>query len=391
MYAHGGSGNHGCEAIVDSLCTGLSQRGIPADSITVLSNSSEEDREYGLDRKCRIIRERSVNSSFITHSALYMQRALTRDDELFLKYRYAPAMDRDYDLAVSIGGDNYCYPSMVPDLIRGNLMWKNKGVKTMLAGCSIEPELLKGEGAGALIDDLKRYDAVTARESVTYNALRDAGITRLYRFPDPAFTLRPEREPLPEGFLHGNTLGVNLSEMAMEDGTDKLFPAVLTVLKYVLKETDMNICMIPHVVWKNNDDRRPLKKLYDELGDPGRVIMLPDHSARVQKGFISRLRMFMGARTHSVIAAYSEGVPTLALGYSVKASAIAKDIFGKEENFVVPVQMVNDSDDILKEFQKLLDQENGVRTFLSDQMPDYIKMAAGTADVMAAILGGSHG
>ena len=50
---------------------------------------------------------------------------------------------------------------------------------------------------------------------------------------------------------------------------------------------------------------------------------------------ISQCRFFIGSRTHSVIAAYSSGVPTLALGYSIKSKGIAQDIFGEYETYAV--------------------------------------------------------
>ena len=48
--------------------------------------------------------------------------------------------------------------------------------------------------------------------------------------------------------------------------------------------------------------------------------------------------MFIGARTHATIAAYSSCVPTLVVGYSIKARGIAKDLFGTDEGYVLPVQ-----------------------------------------------------
>ena len=56
--------------------------------------------------------------------------------------------------------------------------------------------------------------------------------------------------------------------------------------------------------------------------------------------------MFIGARTHSTIAAYSSGVPTLVVGYSVKAKGIAKDLFGTEENYVLPVQALKEENNL---------------------------------------------
>ena len=52
MYAHGGSGNHGCEAIVRSTCDMLNN---PLwDEILLISSKTEEDIKYGLDKICTI-------------------------------------------------------------------------------------------------------------------------------------------------------------------------------------------------------------------------------------------------------------------------------------------------------------------------------------------------
>ena len=47
-------------------------------------------------------------------------------------------------------------------------------------------------------------------------------------------------------------------------------------------------------------------KYYEEFKDTGRVIILPDHlKCHQYKGYIARMRFFIGARTHATIAAYS--------------------------------------------------------------------------------------
>ena len=55
-------------------------------------------------------------------------------------------------------------------------------------------------------------------------------------------------------------------------------------------------------------------------------------NCRQQKYIISQCAYFIGASTPSTIAAYSTGVPTLVVGYSVKAKGIAKDLFGTYDN-----------------------------------------------------------
>ena len=91
------------------------------------------------------------------------------------------------------------------------------------------------------------------------------------------------------------------------------------------------------------------------------------------KGYIARCRMFIGARTHATIAAYSSCVPTLVLGYSVKSRGIARDLFGTEDNYVIPVQNVVDSDTLAEGFRWLLVHQNDIRSHLEIVMPQYVQ------------------
>jgi polysaccharide pyruvyl transferase WcaK-like protein len=118
-----------------------------------------------------------------------------------------------------------------------------------------------------------------------------------------------------------------------------------------------------------------------------RVIQLEDHNAMELKGYISRCRLFIGARTHATIAAYSSCVPTLAVGYSVKAKGIAKDIFGTYENYVVPVQTLAYTDDLITAFEWLKVHEEDIRQHLSIFMPNYIKKAAQAGDIVYSLMG----
>ena len=60
-----------------------------------------------------------------------------------------------------------------------------------------------------------------------------------------------------------------------------------------------------------DSDREPLKLLYDMYKYSNRIILIGDHNCEEIKGYISRCRFFIGARTHATIAAYSTKVPTL--------------------------------------------------------------------------------
>ena len=97
---------------------------------------------------------------------------------------------------------------------------------------------------------------------------------------------------------------------------------------------------------------RVLYKYYEEFKNTGRVILLPDNLNAIQyKGYIARMRFFIGARTHATIAAYSNCVPTMVLGYSVKSKGIAKDLFG-EEKLVLGIEEISNSETLKADLMK---------------------------------------
>ena len=381
---HAGSGNHGCEAIVNSLCRMVREPAV------LVSYRAGEDEKYSLKEQCELIQERSFAEHKLAHILYYGYRKLTGDQESFIRYRYGQVFGKEMSpLAISIGGDNYCYDSMLSDLRLTNAAFGRRGTKTVLLGCSIEPELL---GRPEIVEDLSRYHTIIAREPITYEALQGTfgkkeqdgagepgqqSVPKILCYPDPAFTLRAKKLPLPEGFKEGNTIGINISPMIQEkEGRSGItMENYEALLQYIIRNTDMQIALIPHVVWNQNDDRKPIHMLYEKFQGTGRVIEIEDASCEVLKGYIGRCRMFVGARTHATIAAYSSLVPTLVVGYSVKARGIARDLFGTEENYVVPVQSLQDKEDLVNSFRWLLSREREIRNHLEAVMPSYQEKA----------------
>lgn len=379
MYMHAGSGNHGCEAIVNSVCHMIKEQ------VTLVSYYGDEDEKYSLKTLCEIVSERRFEEHKLAHILYYIYRKLSKDKESFIRYRYHRIFkEKNLPLAVSIGGDNYCYDSMLSDLRLSNTAFNQKGIKTVLLGCSIEPELLEKED---IVKDLMKYHTIIARESITYEALKKmtergekGEAPRILCFPDPAFTLSKKELPLPLGFAEGNTIGINVSPM-IQDNESKAgitMESYRALLQYIIENTDSQIALIPHVVWERNDDRKPVHALYEAFKDTGRVLEIQDGTCEELKGFIGRCRLFVGARTHATIAAYSSCVPTLVVGYSVKARGIAKDLFGTEENYVIPVQSLEKPEDLVKGFRWIADKEAEIKDKLTQIMPAYKEKALET-------------
>ena len=380
LYPFGGSGNHGCEAIVRST---VSMTG--ADAI-LASASPEEDISYGLDRCCRIIPERMpLNRASLDFIKAYFRFHLLGDRYAFDKLVFDPVFmaAEDRDLALSIGGDNYCYgiPSYLC-LINREL--RRKGVKTILWGCSIDPEAM----TDTMMEDLKGYDWIVARESLSFEAIRAKGLDRISLFPDPAFILPRNAIVLPDGFVEGNTIGINASPLILSCVKD---PSLVManyerLIETVLLDTDMAIALVPHVVWAQNDDRQILGRLYERFRESGRIFIVQDRPAGELKDLLARCRFVVAARTHATIAALSECVPTLAVGYSTKALGIARDIFGETDAPVIDIHSLRHEDDLSNRFMLMVAEENKIRRHLQDIMPAYRAKAFGSVQVLRKLL-----
>lgn len=373
LYFHGGSGNHGCEALVRTITSLLDFE----DEVILCSHDTEEDSRYMSDRKDFKLVESGV---VLTKKHPLGFIAACRNKFLHQRlswvkpaYRKLLSLSDKNTVAYSIGGDNYCYDGMPEVLSILNKELNKRGTKTVLYGCSVEPELLEDP---ALVEDLSRYALITARESITYDAMKKAGVkTDVMLVPDSAFILPVNEGILPDGFVKGNTVGINISPMILNYGSEKLFEAYCRMVEHIIKTTDMQVALIPHVVWESNNDRLPIEKIYDLFKDTGRVVKVDDRNATQLKWCISQCRMFIGARTHSTIAAYSTCVPTLVIGYSVKSRGIARDLFGTEENYVISSNSVNSESDLISAFEWLKENEHSIRQHLEKIMPEYKQKA----------------
>lgn len=369
LYPHGGSGNHGCEAIVRSTAK-LSNA-----QLNLFSNNCEEDSCYGLDAVCNLTgAERPINRFGIGYWRALIKSKLCGKQDAFDEevYRHIVADACTSEAFLSIGGDNYCYGANNFIYLVDKMIDK-AGVKRILWGASVEPSALEGQ----LLEDMRGFRKIWSRESLTHAAMLAKGLTQSVLMPDPAFVMDRKEVQLPEGFILGNTVGINVSPMIIgyEKAAGMTLENYINLIQYIIKHTDMQIALIPHVVWNHNDDRNPLLALYEQFKDTGRVILV-DAEAKLNaeelKYIISKCRFLVAARTHASIAAYSTQVPTLVVGYSVKARGIARDIFGTEENYVLPVQSMTQPDELTNAFKWLMQHENAIRQHFQTFMPEYI-------------------
>jgi polysaccharide pyruvyl transferase WcaK-like protein len=223
---------------------------------------------------------------------------------------------------------------------------------------------------------------------MTYQALVEHGVRdNVQMFPDSAFVLDAVEDTLPQNFILGETVGINLSPRVGLSGPnhEACFAAYCKLIEYILKETQMNIALIPHVVAASSDDRIVLKMFYDKYKDSRRICIIEDASCEVIKGAVKRCRFVVAARTHCSIAAYSTGIPTMVIGYSVKSKGIAKDLFGSYEHYVIPVENINTKDMLVKEFKWMMQHEDEERNILAVKIPQYVERLSHVNEIIESI------
>ena len=372
IYNHGGSANHGCEALVRTAVKLFGGQ----ERMPVLSESPQQDLRYGLDEIAEILPATTAYSR-MSPAFLRAYLALRRKNDYFqmdvLPYRRPIQELGAQHVELSVGGDIYCYEDYRKFILLHEMI-AARGCKSVLLGCSLEEKLFEDP---AFVQDMRRYSYISARESLTYEMLKKAGLEHIGLTPDAAFTLEADMQPLPQGFAEGNTVGVNLSPLVVrrEAQPGIAVESFVRLIRGILDRTDMSVALIPHVVWRDNDDRTVLREIYDRVNCPERVVMIEDCGCAQLKGYIARCRFFVGARTHATIAAYSSGVPTLVLGYSTKSRGIARDLFGTDEHYVLPIGDLDREDAMTQAFDWLIAHEQEIRGRLAQVMPAYIRRA----------------
>ncbi len=371
---HGGSANHGCEALARTVIQQIRQ--IDEDCHIVLySYNTPEDRKYLADIPDLTIgglrrlpgKYSPANISYHVQQAIKPGQASKVPITKELRQMIA-----DADLVIAIGGDNYCYNKGRGYYALDRYI-KSQGKKYALLGCSIEPKELLGE----LARHLRSFDFISAREPFTYQALLDHGLENCRYAPDSAFLLPAAQPVLPLGFIPEHAVGINISPLILkkESHPGIVLANCKALIRYILNETPWQVALIPHVTQKGNDDRSVLRLLADMFAAEGRVFMIEDQNACQLKGLIGRLRFLVAARTHASIAAYSSAVPTLVLGYSIKAKGIAADLFGDYEGWVLPVQSFQNEQQLTAAFENLLTKEDWLRQRYEQTLESYKQKA----------------
>lgn len=377
---HIDGGNRGCEGIAKGTAKILES---PKEQLIGLCSNVQLDKRLGVDdvvsleqRKRLSVFRRIIRKVISLYSIPLAQKYSDR-------IVYKPFIDKmtQGDIMVSTGGDMMCYNDN--EVIYTNDLVHKKGLKSILWGCSVG----KNNLTPAKVDTLNKFSLVYARESLTYDLMKSLNLKNVILYPDPAFALQPEQCSLPEIFKDADVVGINLSNYVV--GSDNLnTPFGLEVKKlidYILNKTKLNVVLVPHVLWNGQDDRLISQEIVNYYNS-NRISILDSDSLNYEqiRYIISQCLLFIGARTHAIISAYATCTPAIALGYSVKARGIAKDL-QLDENLVVDSKNFKNNQ-LLDSFCYTLANVNDIKSHLESTIPLYVKKLDTLRDTVCCIL-----
>lgn len=343
LYGITGVFNYGCEAIVRGTTAAL--RGVwPHCRVFYASHRCEEDR--------RALRGCDVEV-FPTLSRYQPRRVLTsalRRLGFSVRPHLLPISAgrlQEFDGVLSIGGDLYTMPWVEPPrkylgpLVDFGEMVMRGQKSLAIWGASIGPFDKNPWALPLFQDHFQRVSLITARESWTVEYLASMGVEENVReVADPAYLMRPDGqvEGRPTARERRPLIGVNLSPLSAR----RAFPGetveaaqqrAAAMLRGLIESLDVDVLLIPHVICRHDagdDDYRYLDGIRERLTSlHSRLELLSgDLGARKTKAVIGRCDAVVAARMHCSIASLSSQVPTLLLGYSAKAKAMAEYVYG---------------------------------------------------------------
>ena len=384
--------NRGSEALVRGTIE-IVKKHIPDSYIVLCSGEESFGPNANVNNVDKYIRRQSYYSGFSFKRMLAnFYKKVLKNTNAYNKIKYKNLVNecRDADLVIVSGGDNYDKSYGMFDLMHtvNNLIRQNSKAKMVMYDCSLDVNEIDEN----IKKDFDLFDVITARENDTYQGfLKKFPNKDIRYYPDPAFVMEKEKIDLPESFKLNGTIGVNVSSMVTEAqyGSDenKVLSAYTKMIEWILSNTDNNVMLIPHVM--KNLDLKVLRLLYSKFTDNKRVFLIENEelNAKQLKYLVSNCIFYIGARTHSTIAAYSSCVPTLVLGYSVKSIGIAKDLFGTSDGYVVPVKNLSSDEVLVKALSRLYENKEQIKEKLENEtMPDYIEKTWSAGEMFSSLI-----
>ena len=314
-------------------------------------------------------------------------------------FRYLDTLIDQSHAVLMLGGDNHTFDYGRPDwFFRLDDYVFGRGKPVVLWGASVGPFSTCPDYERRAAECLRRVALICARETATVEYLDSIGVhDNVSLVADPAFLLEPQRPTdLPrelEAALSQGCVGLNLSPLVarFRGCTDAVWLShASAIVNYITRELAVPVVLVPHrtscINREGVQDYGFLKRVLAESGcDPCEIVLLgPGYNAGQTKWIIGQMRAFVGARTHSTIAALSSFVPTLSIAYSQKAKGLVQDIYGDHEWLIETPDLTAEL--LSSQMAKMLSLRSQITEHLKERVPTMISRARSAGSLVRELI-----
>lgn len=335
--------NRGVEALAISNIEGL-RRVFDDARITVLSQQVEVARASLAPYDVSVVYDQALAPRRGLRKRLLNPRRWIREN---LQGRPSKRALSRADLVVVSGGDVYSsvYGSLEQHLRQLDLPL-SLGVPVLFLGQSVGPFDTQAEIASFL--GVANRCRVTVREQISFDYLTQTiGMSpdRVELTADPAFLLEAGDEIRDAVLAEYGLVPGAYAAMAVSRGIstflglphDAHLKACVRAARFLIEKTG-KVVLVPHVQLSRIDAENDLllaREIHAALGgDPACVVMGNWlHGAVEFKAALGSAAFVVAERTHGAIGAMSMGVPTLSIGYSIKAEGVLRQLIKDDAVF----------------------------------------------------------
>ncbi len=241
---------------------------------------------------------------------------------------------------------------------------------------------------------LNSVQLITLREYTSLETIKTLGVNNVatYVTADAAFLMPPASPECVKEILEIENIkndrpliGITITQdMAyrygfrhyndLQDGYQAYIQMFARLVDIMIEEFNAFVIALTYSTGpeKRQDDRIPNQEVYSQVNEKEKFrIITNNYSAKELKGVTGKCELLIGNRTHSMIAATSMGVPTIAISSRMTGSK-TRGIIGymlKQQEWILDIETLS-SEKLIQLVEKAWLQRELIRTDLQNRIPE---------------------
>ncbi len=361
------------------------------------------------DLECTILSVNPAEENSQCTKWHFKLRVLKRGQSFFGAIPYLLLEYLRADLIVGVYGDGFTGRDHLRNSVLLSKLYIDFIVKLSMINLTRKPFIILPSSIGPFNRSFSKFfvrhllngaKLIMVREEDSKQYLLNMGVNKslIKEMPDMAFIMPKASIKLGRINLGNKNLliGINISQLISSESKNYI-TLMAKLSDYLTTHLSATVILVPHeIVLKNvldppshsqrigGDDITAVSDVYGKVINKKNVVALTDRYECDQiKGIIAQCDLFIGARTHSIIAALSMGVPTIGIAYSHKTPGIMK-MMGLEE-YVLDFRSL-DLERLKTKFSLLMANRNSIHRNLLSKSKDLKNRIWTIPDVITAVI-----